>query len=156
MARVVIGIGSNLGDRVRLLERAARRIDALSPIVAASAVYDTEPVGGPPQGRYLNGAVVVDWNREPLELLDGLQLIENELGRVRGERWGPRTLDLDILWIEGVVIDEPRLQVPHPRLVERAFALAPLLAIAPDAVDPRTGERFRVDQPLEPTALRFW
>lgn len=105
-------------------------------------MYETAPVGGPPQGDFLNAAVLVDVRGEPLELLDALLSIERSLGRVRDARWGPRTIDLDILWIEGVVFEHPRLVVPHPHLTERAFALAPLLELVPAAVDPRTGRAY--------------
>lgn len=92
----------------------------------------------------MNAALLVDWEGEPILLLDALLAIEAELGRVRDVRWGPRVIDLDVLWIEGVVIGHPRLVVPHPRLHERAFALAPLLEVAPEAADPRTGTRYVV------------
>ncbi len=102
-------------------------------------MYATAPVGGPPQPEFFNAAALVVYGGTPLDLLDALLAIEARLGRVRAERWGPRTLDLDILWIDGLAVDDPRLEVPHPRLHERAFALAPLLEIVPDARDPRTG-----------------
>lgn len=100
---------------------------------ARSRVYETAPVGGPAQPDYLNAAVRIDWAGEPLDLLDRLQAIEQELGRVRTVANGPRTIDLDVLWIEGLTLDHPRLVVPHPRLHERPFALAPLLDVLPDA-----------------------
>jgi 2-amino-4-hydroxy-6-hydroxymethyldihydropteridine diphosphokinase len=81
---------------------------------------------------------------EAVQLLDELLAIERRLGRVRKERWGPRNIDLDILWIDGLVVDTPRLVVPHPSLRERAFALVPMLELVPDAADPRTGERYVV------------
>jgi 2-amino-4-hydroxy-6-hydroxymethyldihydropteridine diphosphokinase len=107
----------------------------LGPVRARSHVYATEPVGGPPQGEFLNAGLRVECMQSPEEVLDALLGIEQALGRVRRseERWGPRTIDLDILWIEGVRVDTPRLTVPHPRLPERAFALAPLLEVAPNA-----------------------
>lgn len=140
--RVVIGLGANLGDRLATLREAASRIGALASIVRRSHVWETAPVGGPEQPDFLNAALLAEWRETPLALLDALMRIEFELGRVRGVRNGPRTIDLDVLWIEGLVVDEPRLVVPHPRLHLRAFALAPLLEVAPDAVDPRSGERF--------------
>jgi len=140
----VVGLGANLGDRLEALREAASRIDALSgvAVVARSAVYETAPVGGPAQGDFLNAAVAAHFERAPEQLLDGLQRIEADLGRTREVRWGPRTLDLDVLWIEGLALDTARLVVPHPRLAERAFALLPLLDVAPDACDPRTGVRY--------------
>jgi 2-amino-4-hydroxy-6-hydroxymethyldihydropteridine diphosphokinase len=102
-------------------------------------VYATTPVGGPPQPEFLNAAASLRYGGAPLDLLDALLAIEARLGRRRAERWGARTIDLDVLWIEGLAIDTARLVVPHPRLQERAFALVPLLEIEPGARDPRTG-----------------
>lgn len=144
--RVVVGLGSNLGDRLGTLREAVRRIDALpsARVSARSHVYETAPVGEVPQGPFLNAAVALSWEGEPVELMTALLAIERSLGRVRDVRWGPRTLDLDVLWVEDLVLAEPSLVVPHPYLVERAFALAPLLEVAPDARDPRTGAPYRV------------
>lgn len=130
-----------MGDRLGHLRDAARAIHARAPVLAASRVYETAPVG-PAQADFLNAAVALAWPAEPMALLGALLDIERALGRVRDVRWGPRTIDLDILWIDGVVHDEPALVVPHPHLTERDFALAPLLDVAPQAVDPRTGQRF--------------
>lgn len=146
MARVAIGLGANLGDRLETLREAARRIERVAPVLARSSVYETAPVGGPPQGDFLNAAVLLDASPPWEALLDALQAIEHELGRVRTVRDGPRTIDLDVLWIEGVVVDTSRLVVPHPRLPLRAFALAPLLDVAPDAGDPRSGARYVLGQ----------
>ena len=142
--KVVVGLGANLGDRLKTLRTATEAIGKIAPITLVSSVYESAPVGGPPQPDFLNGAVLLTWNGDLLLLLllDELQSIENTLGRVRGERWGPRVIDLDILWAEGSVIDGPRLTVPHPRLTERAFALAPLLEVCPACVDPRTEAPF--------------
>lgn len=142
--RVAIGLGANLGDRLATLCEAAWRIGRLAPILARSRVWETAPVGGPEQPDFLNAALLVEWDRPPVELLDALMAIESELGRVREVPNGPRTIDLDVLWIDGLVVDEPRLIVPHPRLHLRAFALAPMLEVAPDACDPRTGQRYVV------------
>ncbi|UQA61255.1 2-amino-4-hydroxy-6-hydroxymethyldihydropteridine diphosphokinase [Polyangium aurulentum] len=144
--RVVLGLGSNLGDRAGNLALAVTHLGAERGIVvlARSPIYVTPPAGGPPQGDYLNAAALLSTALPAREILTRTLAIEHALGRVRPDpvRWGPRTIDLDLLWIEGEVIDEPGLTVPHPRLGERAFALRPLLDVAPDAVDPRTGERF--------------
>ena len=142
--RVVIGIGANLGDRLVTMRSAVRRIDAITPVVLCSRIWETTPIGGPPQSDFLNAAVLVRWSTDPVELLDRLNAIEAEAGRARDVRFGPRTLDLDVLWIEGTIIETARLEVPHPRLAERAFAVAPLLEVAPDATDPRTGEAYVV------------
>jgi 2-amino-4-hydroxy-6-hydroxymethyldihydropteridine diphosphokinase len=104
-----------------------------------SPVYETSPVGGPPQADYLNGAVLLVTSLQAREILELGLSIERTLGRERGERNLPRTIDLDLLWIEGEEIDEPDLRVPHPRLSERAFAVRPLIDLAPDAAHPRTG-----------------
>lgn len=132
--RIIVGIGANLAERLATMQEAVRRIARSAPVLAISRVYETDPVGGPEQPPFLNAAIAIEWAGEPLALLDLLQGIEQDLGRVRDVRWGPRTIDLDVLWIDGGVrIDDPRLAVPHPRLHERAFALRPLLDVAPEA-----------------------
>jgi 2-amino-4-hydroxy-6-hydroxymethyldihydropteridine diphosphokinase len=140
--RAVVGLGANLGDRMATMRAAARHLSHVARVEKLSRVYATAPVGGPSQPDFLNAAALVRCTGEPLALLDGLLAIEARLGRVRVERWGPRTIDLDLLWIDGLAIETPRLVVPHPRLCERAFALVPLLEIVPDARDPRTGEPY--------------
>ncbi len=134
--RAVIGMGSNVGERLAHLRAARRRLEGIGHVERVSHIYETKPVGGPPQPDYLNAAVLVTYAGEPLDLLDALQGIEAILGRVRSERWGARTIDLDILWIEGLAMESDRLVVPHPRLVERPFALRPLVDVCPDAIDP--------------------
>ncbi len=123
------------------MREAIARIERVAHVRARSRVYETAPVGKTDQPVFLNAAVAVDCTLSPLALLDALLAIEKELGRTRSAdvvRWGPRTIDLDVLWIEGVALDDPRLTVPHPRLAERAFALVPLLDVASGAIDPRT------------------
>lgn len=116
------------------MQEALGRIASHARVLGVSRVYETDPVGGPDQPAFLNAAIAIEWEGEPLALLDALQRIELDLGRVRDVRWGPRTLDLDVLWIAGGMhVDDARLVVPHPRLHERAFALRPLLDVAPDA-----------------------
>ncbi len=137
MSLAVVGLGSNLGNRAEFLARAIEALRAVYPIVARSAVYETDPIG-PDQPDYLNTAVAIETSDDPNAILDQLLRIERELGRVRNERWGPRTIDLDLLWVDGVSCEEPHLTVPHPRLRERAFALVPLLEVAPNAIDPIT------------------
>ena len=132
---VAIGLGANLGDPLAALRAAIDAIDALptTRALVASDVYLTTPVGGPPgQPDYANAALLVETSLAPRALLRELQRIELEAGRVRTVRDGPRTLDLDILWWEGRVIHEPDLQVPHPRLMERRFALEPLSEVLPE------------------------
>lgn len=140
----MIGLGSNLGLCLETLREAVARIGQVTRVVARSSVWRTAPVGGPAQPDYSNAAVLVETTLSPLELLDETAKIEAELGRVRDVPDGPRTIDLDLLWIDALVVNEPRLVVPHPRLHLRAFALAPMLEVAPDALDPRTGRPYVV------------
>lgn len=134
MQRVVIGLGSNLGSRARLLREAVYMVASHEAcrLEAVSRVYETEPVG-PPQPGYLNAAVRIATTLDLGDLLGALLAIEKQLGRERSERWGPRTCDLDILWAFGTAVATETLTVPHPRLRERPFALAPLLDVAPEA-----------------------
>jgi 2-amino-4-hydroxy-6-hydroxymethyldihydropteridine diphosphokinase len=134
--RVVVGMGSNVGDRLAHLQAAAQKLAKIAHVERASHIYETAPMGGPEQGAFYNAAVRVTYDGQPIDLLDALQSIELMLGRVRQERWGPRTIDLDILWIEGIAMESDRLIVPHERLAERPFALRPLVDVAPDAIDP--------------------
>jgi 2-amino-4-hydroxy-6-hydroxymethyldihydropteridine diphosphokinase len=139
----VIGLGSNLGDRAEILRRAVVELGALGQVFAVSALYETEPVG-PPQPTYLNAAVRLLTDLDLPELLEALLAIERRFGRERRERWGARIVDLDILWASGGVFESETLQVPHPRLNERAFALLPLLDVAPEATDPQSGESYQL------------
>ena len=128
--RAFIALGSNLGDRESYLRLA---VAGLSPIVAQSQVYETDPVGGPDdQGAYLNMVVELETTLDPFALLRRCQRIEGEAMRQRVVHWGPRTLDVDIVLYDDVVIDSPELVVPHPRFAERRFVLTPLSEIAPD------------------------
>jgi 2-amino-4-hydroxy-6-hydroxymethyldihydropteridine diphosphokinase len=142
--RAVVGLGANLGDRLSTLRLALMDLGRSARVEKTSRVYATAPVGGPPQPEFLNVAALVHFDGAALDLLDELLAIEARLGRVRAERWGPRTIDLDLLWIDGVAIDSARLSVLHPRLRERAFALVPLLEIVPGARDPRTRTLYTV------------
>jgi 2-amino-4-hydroxy-6-hydroxymethyldihydropteridine diphosphokinase len=137
-----VGLGANLGDRLATMREALRQISAIARVDASSRVYETAAVGGPQQPPFLNAAVLVAYGGTPIELLDSLQAIEARLGRVRAERWGPRVIDLDILWIEGLALDSERLVIPHAHLRERAFAVAPLRDVMPDACDPLTGDPY--------------
>lgn len=132
--RAFLGLGSNLGDRRRYLQDAVETLG--QSVAAVSPVYETEPVGGPGgQGAYLNVVVELDTDRSPRELLGVCHRLESAADRVRNQRWGPRTLDVDILWMEGVELQDDDLQIPHPRLSERRFVLAPLRDLAPEMVD---------------------
>lgn len=133
MTRAFLGLGSNVGDRERFL---AEAVDQLLSVGrrAVSPVYETAPQGGPEQPAYLNQVVELETDLPPHQLLAVCERLEAVAGRVRDIRWGPRTLDVDVLWIEGVVVNEPNLQVPHPRMWARRFVLAPLRDLAPDLV----------------------
>jgi 2-amino-4-hydroxy-6-hydroxymethyldihydropteridine diphosphokinase len=136
-----IGIGSNLGDREANLRKAVELLSEEDGIhvVAASEIRETDPVGPVEQGPFLNGAVRIETDLAPRELLERLLAVEQRLGRVRRERWGPRTIDLDLLLYGDDVVNEPGLTVPHPRLHERRFALEPLSDLAPSLEIPGKG-----------------
>ena len=135
--RAHLALGSNLGDRLANLQGAVDGLAATDGItlVALSAVYETDPVGGPVQDDFLNAVVEVTTTLEPHDLLAVCGRLEQAAHRVRIERWGPRTLDVDVLLIDDLTIDTPDLEVPHPRMWERTFVLAPLHDVAPDLVD---------------------
>jgi 2-amino-4-hydroxy-6-hydroxymethyldihydropteridine diphosphokinase len=128
--RAFVALGSNLGDRLANLRRAVALLSGRKgvAVVVTSRVYETEPVG-PPQPSYLNAVVEVATSLGPRELLQTCLSVEEEMGRVRGEHWGPRVIDLDVLTFGEETIDQPDLTVPHPRMFERAFVLAPLLEL---------------------------
>ena len=138
MTRAHVALGSNLGDRMATLDAAVRALDAdhMTHVMAVSKVYETEPVGGPEQDPYLNAVAVLETDRDPYDLLELLMTTEERLGRVRGERWGPRTADLDLILYDGPPISSPELTVPHPRARERAFVLVPLTDVDPFASFP--------------------
>jgi 2-amino-4-hydroxy-6-hydroxymethyldihydropteridine diphosphokinase len=140
MGQCAIGLGSNLGDSLAILTGAIDRLQMHPQIelVAISSWYLTAPVG-PPQPDYINGCVTIQTSLSPLDLLTTLHAIESEFGRIRQELWGARTLDLDLLLYDNLIIDLPTLQIPHPRLCERAFVLVPLAEIAADWIEPRSG-----------------
>jgi 2-amino-4-hydroxy-6-hydroxymethyldihydropteridine diphosphokinase len=145
----VIGLGSNLGETRATVEAAMLAIAGLDGVefVARSGLWRSAPVGGPPQPDYCNAAVAVRTLLPLGQLMKELLAIEHRFGRVRGERNAPRTLDLDLLWVEGERVrsaepGQPAVEVPHPRLHERAFALVPLLEVAPRAADPTTGKPY--------------
>src|SRR5262245_44008781 len=129
--RAYIGLGSNLGDSLATLRAAARRLTDFGAVTAASPVYETDPVGYEQQPPFLNAVLELDTTLEPEALLEALLAVEAEFRRQRGVRWGPRTLDLDLLWYAGAVRDGDRLTLPHPRAHEREFVLRPLADLAP-------------------------
>lgn len=136
--RAYVGIGSNLGDRLAHLRAAVRGLGAVPgvTVVGVSPVYETAPVGGPPQPDYLNAVVALDTALSARALLDVAHALERAAHRVRAERFGPRTLDVDLLLVGEEQVHEPDLEVPHPRLNERGFVLAPLRDLDPDAAGP--------------------
>jgi 2-amino-4-hydroxy-6-hydroxymethyldihydropteridine diphosphokinase len=137
---VYLALGSNLGDRRTLLERAESALGAsVLRVERRSAIYETEPVGGPAQGPYLNRVLGGATTLDAMSLLHACLGVEKELGRVRDVRYGPRTIDIDILLVGDEVHDVPGLQVPHPRLAERRFVLVPLAEIAAEARHPVFG-----------------
>ena len=133
MTRAYLGLGSNLGDRLANLQRGVDllRDRGVRPL-RSSRVYETAPVGGPEQPDYLNAVLEVEADGSAYGLLDACISVENEMARVRTERWGPRVIDLDVLTFGEEEIDEPDLQVPHPRMHERGFVLVPLLELDAD------------------------
>jgi 2-amino-4-hydroxy-6-hydroxymethyldihydropteridine diphosphokinase len=142
LIRAYVGLGANLGRREITIQRAVNLLAAEQGIelVEQSALRETDPVGVVDQPTFLNGVVALDTTLSPRELLETLLRVERELGRTRdGERWGPRTIDLDLLVHGAEVVDEPGLRVPHPRLHERRFVLEPLAELAPDLDIPGRG-----------------
>jgi len=139
-AGVVLGLGSNLGDREAAIRDALARLAArgFRPSLQSS-LYLTEPVGGPPQGHFLNAVAAGETDLSPEALLEACLAVEQELGRVRRERNGPRTIDVDVLLMGDVTRDAPPPVLPHPRLHERRFVLVPLAEILPERVVPRLG-----------------
>ncbi|HVF52119.1 MAG TPA: 2-amino-4-hydroxy-6-hydroxymethyldihydropteridine diphosphokinase [Actinomycetota bacterium] len=139
MTVAYIGIGSNVGDRVAFARRGVDELGASDDVQVSrvSSLYETSPLGGPPQRSYVNLVTEVETTLSPQELLQVAKAIETKLGRESNAmRWGPRVVDLDILLFGEEKVNDPDLEIPHPRLRERRFALIPLLEVAPDAADP--------------------
>lgn len=144
MARVHLGLGANLGDRLATLRAALASLEQLGRVVARSSVWETEAIGPPPD--YLNAVVELETALEPAPLLEALLGIEEQNGRVRTGKDAPRTLDLDVLLWGDRIVEHEQLRVPHPRLAERSFVLEPLAEVAPEAIHPtlhRTVEELR-------------
>lgn len=159
MATAYMGMGSNLGERSSLLKRSLELLQQKYPlsISTVSPLYETEPVGGPPQGLYLNACAAIETNLSPVLLLRAMQEVEIKLGRVRTRRWGPRTLDLDLLLYDTLIMQTPTLILPHPRMTERLFVLSPLSDIVPDLVIPGTRQTVsEFKARLDPAGVRLY
>lgn len=139
MTTSYIGIGSNVGDRPDFCRKAVKALDSAEGIrvTSVSSIYETAPLGGPPQRSFINVAAKIETELQPRDLLEACKRIEQRLGREPSDiRWGPRVVDLDILLYGAEKVSEPDLEIPHARLKERRFALVPLLEIDPDLTDP--------------------
>ena len=138
---VYLLLGSNLGNRKEILDKAIKLIiQKIGVIISQSKDYETKPWGVTDQPDFLNLAITIHTKLKPLEILEQTQAIENQLGRVRKEKWGARLIDIDLMFYGNEIIDEPNLKVPHPLMQERDFALIPLAEIAPDFVHPVLGK----------------
>jgi|SRR5437588_7680838 len=145
MARAGIGVGSNLGDPAANVRAGIDALAEAGTIVARSRLYRTKPWGRTGQPDFFNAAAILETDLSPRELLNRMKDLERRLGRTQSERWGPRVIDFDILFYDELHVDEPGLQIPHPRLQERAFALVPLAEI---------DERYAADAAKLPAAER--
>jgi 2-amino-4-hydroxy-6-hydroxymethyldihydropteridine diphosphokinase len=163
--RCFVGLGSNLGDREEHLRQAVRALEATPGIevVQVSSIYETEPVGGPAQPDYLNAVVEIYTQLGHRAVFEACMTIEHALGRERAteEQWGPRPIDLDLLTCGDLVVSDPDLEIPHPRIAERAFVLVPFSEIAPYITIPGLGkvheleERLLVTHTVKPVAARL-
>jgi 2-amino-4-hydroxy-6-hydroxymethyldihydropteridine diphosphokinase len=136
MARVFIGLGSNLGDKVLNCKKALNAISDFANIVSVSSVYKTEPVGNEDQPDFINCAAEIETVLPPLELLERLHSVEDKLERLRGEKWGPRTIDIDIIFYDDLIIDTDELTIPHLSAHTRRFVMEPICEIDPWLVHP--------------------
>lgn len=145
MATAYIGLGSNLGDRACYIRSAVAALQEKDvSVLKQSTIIETDPVGGPPQDKFLNAVVKISTELSPLELFSLCQSIEKQLGRIREVVNGPRTIDLDILLYDRLTIDTPQLQIPHPRMFERAFVLEPLKEIEPGLLEEAFNARHKI------------
>ncbi len=145
MAVAYIALGSNLGDRVSYIMSAVASLQEKgASVLKQSTIIETDPVGGPPQPKFLNAVVKIETRLSPVELLNQCQAIEQKLGRVRSVINGPRTIDLDILLYDRLVLDTPRLTIPHPRMFERAFVLEPLKEMEPALLEECVHARHKI------------
>ena len=137
---VYLGLGSNLGDRKANLGAAVQGLESVSRLLATSPIYETPPWGYMDQPDFLNQVIRVETDLSPSELLVYLKALETRLGRTATVRYGPRTIDIDVLFYDDLVLDEPGLTIPHPRIQGRAFVLVPLADLAPDMIHPLEGK----------------
>ncbi|WP_105994626.1 2-amino-4-hydroxy-6-hydroxymethyldihydropteridine diphosphokinase [Staphylococcus simulans] len=157
MTEVFLGLGSNVGDREAQLKAAIDLLDEQQDIevIKVSSFYETAPVGYVDQPDFLNLCIKIETELSPHEVLERGLAIEQQLHRVRKERWGPRTLDIDILLYGDEIIETKDLSIPHPRMTERAFVLIPLQEIAPDKVEPRTQKKIKEITVPDETVKKF-
>lgn len=156
---VYLLLGSNLDDREKNLLLAIKRInEQAGTVLAVSSLYETQPWGEPDQAEFLNQVIEIETNHTPEQLLDKLLFIENELGRQRGSRWGPRTIDIDILFYGREIISKKNLVIPHPGITDRRFNLVPLSEIAPNFVHPRFNKKCKqlLEECTDPLAVRLY
>ena len=155
--KATISLGSNLGDRIQFLQNALDSINEITgtQVDSVSPVFETDPVGGPEQGQYLNAVAVVKTVLSPEQFLAATQKIELEQNRERNERWGPRTLDIDLLAMDTEVRSTPDLELPHPRAHERAFVLLPWSLLDPDFVIPGKASVVQLLETIEVTGIRY-
>lgn len=158
MKRAYISIGSNIGDRFQYLKDAIQALHSHNgvSVLTVSSVYETAPVGYTDQADFLNVVIAVETQLGAQQLLETCQQIEQQLGRVRDIRWGPRTVDLDILLYNHDNIETESLVVPHPRMYERAFVLIPLLEISPTVAHPVTGRQYSEEAAVHDDGVRIW
>ncbi len=160
-SRVYLGLGSNLGERARNLLAALRMLDGMEGLAVreVSSVYESEPWGFEDQPRFLNLVAMVESERDPRGVLEACREVERALGRVRGRRWGPRVIDVDVLLYEDMIWEDGDLTIPHPLMLERDFVMVPLLELAPRAYPPGMEEAVRRWRPRQPghtiKAFRF-
>lgn len=158
MKLAYISLGSNIGDRFQHLKDAIQALHSRQgvSVPTISSIYETAPVGYTDQADFLNVVVAVETQLSARQLLEVCQEIEQQLGRIRDVRWGPRTVDLDILLYNHDAIETERLIVPHPRMHERAFVLTPLLEIAPTVAHPVTGKQYSEEAAVLDDVVRIW
>ncbi|RLD17278.1 MAG: 2-amino-4-hydroxy-6-hydroxymethyldihydropteridine diphosphokinase [Caldiserica bacterium] len=139
MVKVILSLGSNIGDREKFLKSAVEKISKFSKVVRESSIYETEPMYYKDQNTFLNKVIEIETDISPDELLSKIKKIEIEIGRKKRERYGPREIDIDIIYYGDKIVKEENLEIPHPKLYERKFVLLPLLEIEPEFEDPVTG-----------------